>query len=148
VVQPEPLRLLAQGADDLSVISTALQDAIGKIGDITYEPGARRLTVALNRYRWEAGAHPSQGSGQRVRCGLQFGSVLAVQERRLRQGAKKAVVALLSITFEPGEAPGGSILLTFAGGGDLKLTVECIDVVMADVSTPWPAAQRPSHTEG
>ena len=140
---PQPLRLLAQDADDLAVISTAVQDAIGKIGDIAYETKARRLTLALNRYRWEAGAR----TNERVRCGLQFGAVLAVRERRLRQGATKAVVELLAIAFEPGEAPGGSIVLTFAGGGDLKLTVECIDAVLADISAPWPAAQRPSHNE-
>jgi hypothetical protein len=29
-----PLRLLAQDAEDLSVISAALQDAVAKIGDI------------------------------------------------------------------------------------------------------------------
>jgi hypothetical protein len=148
MADPEPLRLLAQDADDLSVISTAVQDAIGKIGDIAYEAKAQRLTLALNRYRWEAGARTPKNAGERVRCGLQFGCVLAVQERNLRQGAKKAVVELLAIAFEPGEAPGGAIVLTFAGGGDLKLTVECIDAVLADVSPPWPATQRPSHSEG
>ena len=49
-----PLRLLAEDAEDLKVIAAALQDAVGKIGDISYEPGAQRLTLAFNRYRWEA----------------------------------------------------------------------------------------------
>jgi len=142
------LRLLAQDADDLTVISTALQDAIGKIGDISYEPRARRLTLALNRYRWEAGALTPKTSGERVRCGLQIGGVLGVQERRLRQDAKKAVLALLAITFEPGEVPGGALVLTFAGGDDLRVVVEAIDIALADISPAWPAAQRPSHSEG
>ncbi|HEY5006358.1 MAG TPA: DUF2948 family protein, partial [Caulobacteraceae bacterium] len=34
---PAPLRLLAEDADDLGVISAALQDAVGQIGDIAYE---------------------------------------------------------------------------------------------------------------
>ena len=140
----DSLRLMARDTDDLSVISTTLQDAIGKIGDISYEPGARRLTLALNRYRWEAGARKAE----RVRCGLQIGGVLGVQERRLRQDAKKAVVELLAVTFEAGEPPGGFIVLTFAGGGDLRAEVECIDVAMADISPAWPASQRPSHSEG
>ncbi len=138
------LRLLGQDATDLTVISTALQDAIGKIGDISYEAKARRLTLALNRYRWEAGARTTE----RVRCGLQIGAVTAVRERNLRQDARKAVVELLAITFEPGEAPGGDIVLAFSGGGDLRVSVECIDIALADVSSPWPASQRPSHTEG
>jgi hypothetical protein len=140
----ELLRLLAQDAADLTVISTALQDAIGKIGDISYEAKARRLTLAVNRYRWEGDAR----TNERVRCGLQIGAVLTVRERHLRQDAKKAVVELLAITFEPGEAPGGAIVLTFAGGGDLRAEVECIDIALADISPPWPASQRPSHTEG
>jgi len=38
---PEPLRLLAQDADDLAVISAALQDAVARIGDIRFEASAR-----------------------------------------------------------------------------------------------------------
>ncbi len=138
------LKLRAEDAEDLAVISSALQDAVGKIGDIAFDPASRRLTLALNRFRWEAGAK----TNERVRCGLQLGGVMAVQQRKLRPDAKKAVVELLALTFEPGEAPGGAVRLTFAGGGDLRAQVECIDVVVADVSQPWPTQQRPSHTEG
>lgn len=139
-----PLRLRAEDAEDLEVVSSALQDAIGKIGDIAFDASARRLTLALNRFRWEAGAKTQE----RVRCGLQLGGVMALQQRKLRRDAKKAVVELLAIRFEAGEAPGGAIILTFAGGGDLRAQVECIDVVVADVSEPWAASQRPSHAEG
>lgn len=138
------LRLRAEDAQDLAVISSALQDAVCKIGDIAFDAAAQRLTLGLNRFRWEAGAK----TNERVRCGLQLGGVMAVQQRKLRADAKKAVLELLAVTFEPGEAPGGAILLTFAGGGDLRAQVECIDVVLADVSQPWATQQRPSHTEG
>jgi hypothetical protein len=140
---PDRLRLLAEDADDLTVISTTLQDAVCKIGDIQFEPGARRLTLAMNRYRWEAG----ERMAERVRCGLQLGGVLGVQERRLRQDARKAVLELLAITFEPQEAPGGWVVFSFAGGGDLRARVECLDIALADVSEPWPASQRPSHSD-
>jgi hypothetical protein len=138
-----PLRLLAEDADDLAVISAALQDAIAKIGDIGWDAAGRRLTIGFNRYRWEA-----QGkSGERVRSGLQLGSVLKVQQRNLRPGVKGAVISLLSIGFEPGEAPGGVITLTFAGGGDLRCEVECIDAALADVSTPWSTTHKPGHAD-
>jgi len=133
------LHLLAQDAEDLAVIAAALQDAVGKLGDISYEPASRRLTLALNRYRWEG------KGGERVRSALQFGSVMKVEARKLRRGAKDAVVELLSIGFEPGEAPGGAVVFTFAGGGDLRAQVECLDVVLADVSAPWPARRTPAH---
>jgi hypothetical protein len=134
-----PLRLLAEDAEDLAVIAAALQDAIAKIGDIHFDKGARTLTVGLNRYRWE------KNGGERVRAGLQISSVLAVKARNLQQGARDAVVDLLDLAFEPGVAPGGAIILTFAGGGDLKLEVECVDAVLADVSLSWPTRAKPHH---
>ncbi len=141
MAETTPLRLLAEDAEDLAVISAALQDSVGKIGDISFDARARRLTLALNRYRWEAGGK----GGERVRAGLQVGGVLGVKSRRLRRDAKGAVIELLSITFEPGEAPGGAVVFTFAGGGDLRAEVECLDVVLADVSTAWPTPRTPKH---
>ena len=138
-----PLRLLAQDAEDLAVISAALQDAVAKIGDITFDARARRLTLAFNRFRWEA----SGKTRERVRSGLQLGGVMTVRSRNLRRDAKGAVVELLALTFEPGEAPGGAIVLTFAGGGDLRAEVECIEAVLADVSTPWPTPRAPTHAD-
>jgi len=139
-----PLRLIAESEDDLPVLSAALQDAAGQLGDFVFEPRARRFTIALNRFRWEA---ETGRRGERVRAALQISSVLEAGSQRLRQGASDAVVSLLAMTFEPGEAPGGVLLLTFSGGGALRLNVECIDVTLADVSAPWAAARRPDHRE-
>ena len=135
----KPLRLLAQDPEDLEVISAAMQDAVLTVGDLVFEPKAHRLTVAFNRYRWEA------GGGARVRAGLQLAGVLKVQTRKIRRGAPKAVLELLAMTFTPGEAPGGTVTLSFAGGGDLRATVECVEAVLADVSEPWPTRRKPAH---
>jgi hypothetical protein len=141
----EPLRLLAEDEEDLAVISAALQDAVAKVGDIEWDRRGRRFTVALNRYLWET---PGGLLGNRVRAGLQFGSVLAVKSRNLRREAPDAVVELLAVRFEAGdEAPGGRVRLAFAGGGDVELTVECVDAALADVSAPWPTPSTPAHEE-
>jgi hypothetical protein len=140
---PAPLRLLAEDAEDLAVISAALQDAVGQIGDINYEAAERRLTLVLNRFRWET----ETPSSERVRAALQFGSVLGVKARNLKRDQPEAIVELLAVDFEPGDAPGGGVLLHFAGGGDFHLEVECIDVVMADLSDPWPTKRAPAHEE-
>lgn len=139
MADPSPLRLLAQDQDDLAVISAALQDAIAKVGDISYEAKARRLTIAFNRFRWEGGGR------QRVRSALQIGGVLALQARKIRRDRRDAVVELLAIGFEAGEPPGGVLTLSFAGGGDLRADVECVDAVLADVSEPWPTPRAPAH---
>ena len=141
VVDLKPLGLLAEDADDLRVVAAALQDAVLKLGDIHWAPATRQLTLALNRYRWEGESRTSE----RVRAGLQLGSVLSVKARKLKRDAPRAVVELLDVAFEPGEAPGGVILLKFAGDADLRCEVECIDAVLTDVSAPWPAKSRPDH---
>lgn len=134
-----PLRLLAEDEADLQVISAALQDAVGKVGDITFDRASRTLTFAVNRYRWET------GGGERVRAALQLGSVLQLQSRKVRREAPEAILELLSVTFEPGQSPGGAVILSFAGGGDLRAEVECVDGVLADVSEAWPTRRRPDH---
>ena len=140
------LRLLAEDADDLGVISAALQDAVTRIGDIRWEPAARRLTIAFNRFRWEAEEAKGQSpGGMRVRSGMQLGGVLSVKGRNLRREAKDAVLELLALTFEPGEAPGGVITFAFAAGGDLAASVECIDAALADLSAPWETHSTPGH---
>ena len=136
------LQLLAEDADDLKVISAALQDAVCTIGDIRYEAGPRRLTIAFNRFRWEAEGNKG---GERVRAALQLGGVLEVKSKKLRRDAPKAVVSLLAMAFEPAEAPGGAVVFSFAGGGDLRASVECVDAVLADLSRPWPTRSRPAH---
>ena len=50
--EPKALRLLAEDEADLAVIAAALQDAVAKLGDIAFDPKARTLTIACNRYRW------------------------------------------------------------------------------------------------
>lgn len=147
--EAKPLRLIAQEPEEVAALSAALQDAVGKIGDFQYEPAKARFTLALNRFRWESGG---RGKGERVRAAFQAGSVTAAKAKRLKQGADDAVVSLLSIVFEPGEAPeedpGGALIFTFAGGGELRLDVECVDLVLADVSEPWRAVRRPTHPDG
>lgn len=133
----EPLRLLAEDADDLQIISAALQDAILRPVDIVWERSARRVTLALSRFCWECG-------GTRVMAAMQFGDVLAVKSRRLPRAPEQAL-ELLAIEFAPGEAPGGAVILMFAGGGDLRIDVECLDAVLTDLSERWPVEIAPAH---
>jgi Protein of unknown function (DUF2948) len=135
----EPLRLLAEDAHDLHIMSAALQDAILRPVDIVWEPSARRVTLALSRFCWECG-------GTRVMAAMQFGDVVAVKSRRLSRGPETAL-ELLAMEFEPGEAPGGRVIMMFAGGGDLRIDVECLDAVLTDLSERWPARLAPTHVD-
>ena len=134
-----PLRLLAEDADDLQIISAALQDAIMRPVDIVWERAQRRVTLALSRFCWECG-------GTRVMAAMQFGDVTSVKSRRLPR-APESALELLAMDFLPDEAPGGKVILMFAGGGDLRIDVECLDAVLTDLSERWPARIAPTHLE-
>ena len=135
-----PLKLLAQDAEDLQLISAALQDAVVRLADIDYAPAARTLTFPVCRFRWEG------EKSERVRAAIQFGDVLAVKVRGDAAGARDKTSSLLAIEFDPaGEPPGGAVILRFAGGDDLKLEVECVDAALADLCEPWETHAKPRH---
>ena len=137
------MRLTAADAEDLEMLSARLQDAAGKLKDFVWLPKERRFVAALNRFRWEDG----KGAGTRVRSALRFDGVSKVQSSQVKQGAPDAVVSLLAIRFTPERAddPAGVIELVLAGGGAIRLAVECIDAELADLTGPWAARARPNH---
>ena len=50
----DPLKLIALDKDDIAIVSTHLQDAVVKVGDIVWLPAEKRLVLGLNRFDWEA----------------------------------------------------------------------------------------------
>lgn len=138
----KPLRLIASEPDEVEIISAALQDAVAQLGDLKWDRRARRFTLVVNRYRWEDG---KRGPGWRVRSALDIGSVMSVKSSRVKQDAPGAVVSVLALVFETGEAPGGALRVDLSGGGRIRIEVECVDLLLADVSEPWRAVARPEH---
>ena len=138
------LRLAASDAEDLEVLSARLQDAVFKLKDASWQPKKRRFAVVVNRLQWEAGGKT------RVRAGLHFDGVLKVQSSMVKLGAGEAVVSVLAIRFTSngGEDPGGVIEIVLAGGGAIRLSVECIDAELADMTAPWAARGTPDHGAG
>lgn len=141
------VQLAAADVEDLEILSARLQDATAKMKDMVWLPRKRRFAALFNRYRWEEGRR--RGPGSRVRAGLHFDGVLAVKARNMKRGAPEAVVSLLAISFQPRGAgdPGGAVELLFAGGGVIRLEVECIEAGLRDLTGPWAALRRPSHEE-
>jgi len=135
------LRLAAADAEDLEILSARLQDAAGKLKNFIWLPKKRRFAVVLNRLQWE------EGGKTRVRAGLHFDGVLKVQSSKVKLGAGEAVVSLLALRFEPagGDDPGGVVEIVLAGGGAFRLTVECIDAELADMTEAWAARGTPDH---
>lgn len=139
----ELLKLAALDAEDLGVVSAHLQDAILRAGDLAYLGDAHRFVLVARRFDWSA----QEGEGPRRRLtGVHFERVLGVRTRGLTPGADSdAVLSLLAVTFEPGDAPSGMATLVFAGGAAVQLDVECIEVRMKDLGPVWEAEGRPDH---
>jgi hypothetical protein len=137
------IKLAAADAEDLEILSARLQDAVVKLKNLTWLPKTRRFAGVVNRLQWEAGGKT------RVRSRLHFDSVLKVQSSHVKLGAGEAVVSLLAVSFVPngGEDPGGMIEIVLAGGGAIRLTGECIDAELADITGPWAAVGTPDHEE-
>lgn len=135
------LKLLALDAEDLDVISATTQDAIVRVGDMGYAQGDKRFALLMNRYAWEEGGK----KGQRKRTALHFDRVEAVQVAGFNPEARDGVLDLLAIRFIPGNDPAGTIELSFAGGGSVRLTVECLEARLQDLGAAWAAKQKPEH---
>ncbi len=146
-----PLRLKAETAEDLAVISTFVQDAVGQNSEISWLAKKHRFAMLLNRFRWEDEESAKQQGRpfERVQSTLVVDSCLKVTAQGIDPKDKDMAFDLLSIGFEAGEDGAGKVILTLAGDGAIALDVECLDVTLTDVSRPYVARAQliPSHPE-
>jgi hypothetical protein len=139
------LKLLALDAEDLEVISATTQDAVVRVPDLGFAMADGRFALLMNRFAWEIGEPRSKG--QRKRAALSFARVSHVAVAGINMNAAEGVLELLDIRFtaENTESPAGTIELRFAGGGTIRLTVECIEARLEDLGAAWAAKARPEH---
>ncbi|MDX2158933.1 MAG: DUF2948 family protein [Hyphomicrobiaceae bacterium] len=143
----DQLKLIAFDAEDLSVVSAHLQDAVTRVGDMTYLPRERRFAALLNRFDW-AQAHASGDKmALRRQSALRFERVLSARSTGLDLARKDEVLALLAVAFAPSEPedPSGTVTLTFAGSAAVQLDVECLEAELRDLGPVWEARSRPDH---
>lgn len=150
------LKLLALDPEDLTIVAAHLQDAVGVVGDLAYLPRERRFVALLNRFDWAgtvaADNKDPKEPGQRHRSALRFERVQKAQVQGIDLKHKGAVFAVLTAQFEPegdpAETPGGTVTLLLAGGGAIRLHVECIEAVLEDLGPVWAARAAPRHDLG
>ncbi|RME99388.1 MAG: DUF2948 family protein [Alphaproteobacteria bacterium] len=147
----QPLKLIALDDKDLEIMSAHLQDAVLRVGDMAYVPSQKRFALVANRFDWESAVKsdgkPPKGGYKRRRSAVRFDRVLDAKFRDINLKAEKAVLELLAIRFEEAEAPEGYILLDFAGGGAIRLHVECIEAELRDLGAVWRTRSKPEHGE-
>jgi len=141
-VAPEAgLRLRAEDAADLAVISACLQDALVPVCDLAFDRDERRFLMIANRFRWEAGQNGVAGF-ERTLCGIAFEDVDGVSYRGFRRNDEERILSLLAIRTQDA---GRIIDLDFSAGASIRLSVGTIRCRVRDLGEPWPTAWQPGH---
>jgi hypothetical protein len=128
-------RLWAQDEGDAAVISALMQDACVRLDEIAYDQPHRRFVIMSSRFCWE------EQEPQRVRAALRIESVTGAKRRNWPERSD-VPLELLALGVDDEE-----VLLHFAGGAEIRVQVECIDLILEDLGTPHPALTRPQHRE-
>jgi hypothetical protein len=142
-----PLKLIALDEEDLAVVSSHLQDAVVRVGDLAYLPSQKRFAAVLNRFDWEK-ASERGNEYRRRRTALRFDRVFGAQLRNLKQGKSDRILSLLAVHFEADDPPGGHVTLTFSGDASIQLQVECIEAELTDLGPEWRTRLKPEHPGG
>ena len=144
-----PLNLGAEDEADLQVISTLAQDAIFPVTEMSWRSSERRFALLVNRFRWEdrETAEARSRDYERVQSLLVVDNVLGVSSQGVDRKDRDLILSLLSVSFEAAEDGAGHVLLTLAGDGALRLSVEALEVSLRDVTRPYRAPSRhvPNH---
>ena len=142
-----PLRLRAEDAEDLAVISACLQDALISVRDLAYDPPARTFLLVANRFRWEGCRQREPNKDQtfeRTMCGVAFEDVNSVSYRGFERSEEERILSLLAICSGPG--PRGELVdLEFAAGATIRLAVAAIRCRAHDFGQPWQTTWQPGH---
>jgi hypothetical protein len=150
----EKLRLLVRDADDLSIASTLLQDAIIPGADIKFVRRDNEFIIIANRFCWEEspldGLSSSDGKPvhERRLCALRVAHVVTVQQQNWPQKGADTLFNLLALrhTDMAEEAGVGALLqFDFSGGASLRLKIDRLDMLLADLDVGHFTSLQPAH---
>ncbi len=140
------LRLSVRDSEDITVMSSLLQDSVISVSDMSYLSGENRFVLVANRFLWESAgdldnipqSFPNFG---RVLCGVCFENVRSVRQKGLNRKIKNQIVSLLSVSL----SDKCQIDLVFSACISVRLEVSDLFCHLQDINEPWPTDARPSH---
>jgi len=140
------VRLRAKDLDDLSVVGTLVQDSLVPIDDLQYLPDEAYFILALNRFCWETAEDGPPYA--RVHSGLRFDGVRRVAYRGIDRSDRGRFYSLLAVAYDrPEGAEAGHVVLHFADGAAIRLTVSQLECRLKDLGDPWPTPNKPEHRD-
>ena len=145
------LYLTAEREEDLVVLATLSQDALITISNMTWARRKRRFAFLMTRFCWELSDFYTERNGKlkRINSIMSFDTVLSVKSKGIDQAKAGTILSLLTIKHCCSKSEERKIELIFSGGGKITLAVECIEVLLKDVSSPFnsTASNIPQHLD-
>ena len=125
------LKLRAEDAGDLAVISACLEDAVFAVGEMAFEPADSRFAAIVVRRCREAAGGPS---GQ-ARAAIHFDTVSAVKLRGIDRAEPTRVLSLAGMVAEPGQSA-TVVRLLFQDGGEIWIEADHLACLFQDLEEP------------
>ena len=153
-VESPKLRLLAHDGDDVGVLSALLQDAIVPGSDMSFDRKLSEFVIIANRFCWElepsADVKSSDGKPiyERRLCGIRIARVRSVQHYNWPEKRQYGLFNLLALGLvDVAEKARDYAVLQFdfSGGSSLRLNVDDVDIVLADLDVGHPTSLQPAH---
>ena len=145
------LYLTAEKDEDLVVLATLSQDALIATSNMTWARRKRRFAILMTRFCWELNDFSTKKKGEHKRTNsiMSFDTVLTVKSKGIDQSKADTILSLLTIKHYYSKKVERKIELIFSGGGKITLGVECIEVLLKDVSSPFNsiASSIPQHLD-
>ena len=132
---------------DLEVVSSLVQDSILPTSEIKWLSNSDKLTILINRFRWED-TKLSQGKNlERVRSLLLVNHVKNISSSGFSPKQKDRILSILSISFDGVEGGSGSVLIVVSGNGGIRVEVDALEINLRDVTMPYiaPSGLVPEH---
>ncbi|MDG1667173.1 MAG: DUF2948 family protein [Hellea sp.] len=133
------LKLKAEKISDLKVIASAVQDSILRTSDIKFFRGGRYMNFRLLRFLNES------DSSARAQSALRVDGVISVRSRGIKKTDDNIMAVLLDVNFTKTQSPGGFINFIFANQIEIQVEVECIDILLADLTNAKKTNKIPKH---
>lgn len=141
------IKLMVSSAEDVTMLSAFLQDALIAHHDIFYDKARSEVVLVADRYRWEQDA----SRAERVLMGLRIAKVSALLQKNMPQSGTSSsgpmFYNLLNLSYEEEEAGEKFLCFTFSAGRALRLVIDDLTMSAADLAPPRPAIATPHHAD-
>ena len=131
------LKLRAEDAGDLAVISACLEDSVFAVGEMAFEPADHRFAAILVRRCREAAGGPA---GQ-AKAAIHFDDVSSVKLRGIDRAESARLLTLAGMFAEPGRST-TVVRLLFQDGAEIWIESGHLACSFQDLEEPKPVSPR------